>query len=59
LLPFVTEQQNIVEYEWESSASAAISPTSTSNIMGQHNKIGGITFGAALILLLKTAEQHT
>jgi len=25
----------------------AISPTSSSDIVGQHNKIGGITFGAA------------
>ena len=38
------------EYWWEGSTSTAIPPTSTSNAMGQHNKIGSITFRAALIL---------
>ena len=47
LLPSVTQQQNVMEY-WEGSASTAIPPTPTSDIMGQHNKIGGTTFGAAL-----------
>ena len=32
----------------ESSASTAIPPTSISNVMGQHNKTEGITFGGAL-----------
>jgi len=27
-------------------------PTSTTDVMGQQNKIGGITFGAALMFLL-------
>jgi len=36
-------------YSWEGSASTAISPTSSSDTVGQHHKIGGITFGAALI----------
>jgi len=35
-------------YWWEGSASTAISP-SASDAMGQHNKVGGITFGATLL----------
>ena len=38
------------EYWWKGTTSTAISPTSASDIMGQHNKIGGITFGAAFML---------
>jgi len=38
-----------LEYWWEGSTSTAISPTSTSYVVGQHNKIGGITFEAVLI----------
>ena len=36
-------------YWWEGSALTAIPPTSASDVVGQHNKMGGITFGAALI----------
>ena len=32
-----------MEYGWEGSTSTAIPPTSSSDIVGQHNKIGGIT----------------
>jgi len=39
-----------MEYWREGSTSTAVSPTSTSNIVGQHNKIGDITFGAAYVL---------
>ena len=49
LLPSVTQQQNGTDYGWEDSTSTAIPPTSTTNIVGQHNKIGGITFGAGSI----------
>ncbi len=31
------------------SASTAVPPTSTSDVMGQHDKIGGSTFRAALV----------
>ena len=48
LLPSGTQQQNVMEYWWEGSTSTATLPTSTSDIMGQHNKIGGSTFGGAL-----------
>jgi len=34
---------------WEGLTSTALPPTSTSDVVGQHNKIGGITFGAALV----------
>jgi len=44
-----TWQQSIMEYWWEGSDSTAITLTSTSDIVGQHNKIGGITFGADLV----------
>jgi len=33
---------------WEGSKFAAIPPTSASDVMEQHNKTGGITFGAAI-----------
>lgn len=35
-------------YWCEDSTSSAIPPTSTSNGMGQHHKVGGTTFAAAL-----------
>jgi hypothetical protein len=50
LLSSVARQQNLVEYWQEGSASTAISPASASDVMGQHNKIGGIDFGATLVL---------
>ena len=31
------------------STSTAIPPTSISDVMGQHNEIGGFTFRAALV----------
>ena len=34
---------------WKDSSSIAIPPTSASKVVGQRNKIGGITFRAALI----------
>ena len=49
LLPYVARQQNVMEYGWEGSTSTAISPTSASNFVGQHNKIRGIIFRAALV----------
>lgn len=47
LLPCVTQQQNVMKYWWEDSASAAIPLTLTSDATDKHNKLGGITFGAA------------
>jgi len=38
-----------MEYWWEGSTTAAIPPPSTSGVVGQHHKIGGITFRAAFI----------
>ena len=49
LLPNVTWQQSVLEYWWEGSTSTAVPPTSASDAVGQHNQIGGITFGASLI----------
>jgi len=42
-----TATTHVREYWWEGSASTAVPPL-TSDIMGQHNKIGGIIFRAAL-----------
>lgn len=42
LMPSVTQQQNVMEYWWESSA--ATPPTFTSDTVGQNNKIESITF---------------
>ena len=39
LLPSVTQQQNVMKYWWEGTTSAAVPPISSSNIMGQPNKI--------------------
>jgi len=52
LLPSVAQQQNIMEYLWEVSTSTAIPLISTSDIVGQHNKIGSIACGAVLIIIL-------
>ena len=41
--------ENVKEYWWEGSTSTAIPLTSTSDIMGQGNKKGGITLGSACI----------
>ena len=49
LLPSVTQQQNVVEYWCEGSTSTDVPPKSTSDIVHQHNKTGGITFRAALV----------
>jgi len=49
LLPSVTQQQHVMEYWWEGAASTAIPPTSASDVIGQHHKIGGITLRAALV----------
>jgi len=53
LLPSVTKEQNVMEYWWEGSVSPAIPPTSTSDVMDQHNKVGGTAFRAALVLCSK------
>lgn len=49
LLPCVTWQQNVMGYWWEGSTSTAVPPTSTSDVVGQRNKIEGSTLGAALV----------
>jgi len=37
-LPSVTQQENVMKYSWEGSISAALPPTSTSDVVSQHNK---------------------
>jgi len=48
-------------YWWEGSTSTAIPPTSISGALGQHNKIGGITFRTALIFrnILGILQKNT
>ena len=43
----VTQQQRVMGYWWEGSTSTVVPPTSASDIVGQHNKIGGIAFRSA------------
>ena len=50
LLQTGTQQQNLMEYRWGGSTSAAIPLTSTSEVVGQHNNIVGVSFGAAFII---------
>jgi len=47
LLLSVSWQQNVMKYWWKGSASTAIPPTSTSDVLGQHNEIEDINFGSA------------
>ena len=47
LLPSVIQKVSIMDYWREGSTSTAIPPTSTFDVMGQHNKIGDITSGVA------------
>ena len=48
LLPSVTQQPRVTEYWREGSTSTAIPPIFASDIMGQHHKIGSVTFRASL-----------
>ena len=51
LLPSVTQQQNIMKYCQEHSASTVIAPPSASDIIGQHKRLGDIAFGAVQLML--------
>jgi len=48
LLPFVIQQQHVMEHWQEGSTSTVIPSTSASDVVGQQNKTGGITFRAVL-----------
>jgi hypothetical protein len=56
LLSSVARQQNLTEFWREVSTSTAISPTPASDVVGQHNKIGGINFGATFVYCLCTSD---
>jgi len=60
LLSSVARQQNFTEYCREGSTSTAIAPTSASDVVGQHNKIGVINFRATLVhwKVIKSAEHY-
>ena len=59
LLPFVTWQQNAMRYCCEGLTSAAIPPSSTTDIVSQYDKIKGITFGACFVHLYFMAIHNT
>jgi len=53
------KKKRVMVYCEEGSASAAVSPTWTCDVMGHHNSIGGIAFGAALVYLpLENSVSH-
>jgi len=56
LLTSVTLQQNVMEYWWDSSVSAALPPIFASTIVVKHHKIGDITFGAHLVFFSITLQ---
>jgi len=39
----------VMGYRMEGSTSTSIPPTSASNVLGQHSKIGGMTFREAVV----------
>jgi len=41
-----------MECWWEGSASTGIPPTFAPDVVGQHNKIRGVTFRTALVFFL-------
>ena len=59
LLPSVTWQQHVIEYWWEGSTSTAIPPTFAFDFVGQHHKIGHITFRSALIIHAQWNTKHS
>lgn len=60
LLPPVALQQYAKEYWWKDSISTAISPASASEVVGQHDKIGSITFRSFLrIIEYPELEKNT
>jgi len=59
LLPPIAQQQSVREYCWEGSTSIAIPSTSTADIVGQHTKIGDVTFGTAFVCILKWVMKAT
>jgi len=58
LLLSVTWQQNVTEYCWDDSTSTAGPPMSASDVVGQHNKEGSITFRTAVARFLESHSSH-
>lgn len=52
LADLIAQQQNVMEYWQEGSTSTAIPLTTTCDVMGQHDQIKCIAFGAALLAIL-------
>ena len=53
LLPSVTQQQHGMGYWLEDSNCIAMQLTFTSDVLGQHNTKGGVTFRADIMCLYK------
>ena len=51
-MQFDTQQQYETEYWGKGSTSTAMETKYTPDVTGHHNKIGGITFGAALFVFV-------
>jgi hypothetical protein len=56
LLSSVVRQQNLTEYWREGSTSTAISPTSASDVVGPHTKLGVLKFGATVVIIAKVGN---
>ena len=59
LLSSVAQQQNVTEYWWEDSVFTAIILTFASDVVAQHNKMGDVTFGTALIQSCTQADESS
>lgn len=57
-LPSVTQQPNVMGYWWGGSAPISIPPASPFDVVGQHHRTGGITFGAASYHCLQWSLLH-
>ena len=59
LLPYVAWPENLAKHWREGSVSTAILPTAASGVVGQHNNIGGITFGATVKVMSSSFSFET
>ena len=57
-LPSVTQQPNMMGYWWGGSAPISVPPASPFDVVGQHHRTGGITFGAASYHCLQWSLLH-
>lgn len=58
LQPFAVWQQNVMEYCCKDLACTVIPLTSAYDVVGQHNKVGGITFKATFVHLHEHVDMN-